>query len=353
MCTHQELHPQQPRTLLVGNFFETCLHYAERLFPGRFPNFVERPCIFVQSDLPSIFMNDWDDLRFFLAVARCGSLSSAARELGVSQPTVGRRIANFEHKLGATLFSTTPTGQQLSAIGQRLLTHAKGMESNALAVELLASGRDAGLSGLVRITANDWLVERALASLLGPLLLDHPGLEIELLADPHHLNLTRREAEIALRPSRFEHQELVEILVGSISFEWYASDSYLTRHGTPDFSNQCEGHTLIVMSEMLKKIPDLGWLPHFASRARVGARANARLPMAMLAVSGVGLACLPAFLGDSMPSLCRIPTPIPGPKRKLWMAAHRDARSVPRIQTTLAFLKENFARIGPALCPER
>ncbi|HEX9641676.1 MAG TPA: LysR family transcriptional regulator [Candidatus Krumholzibacteria bacterium] len=105
-------------------------------------------------------MLDWDDLRYFLAVARSGTLSAAARVLRVTQPTVGRRMAAFEKRLGAKLFVQTPAGHVLSQTGTRLLEHAERMESDALAAERVASGRDSGLSGLVRITASEWLVDR-------------------------------------------------------------------------------------------------------------------------------------------------------------------------------------------------
>lgn len=296
-------------------------------------------------------MLDWDDLRFFLAVAREGTLSAAARSLRVTQPTVGRRIGAFEKRLGARLFAVTPTGHVLSATGKRLLVHAERMESDAIAVERVASGRDTGLRGPVRVTASEWMIDRVLAPVLGPFLARHPGLSVELLAEPRHLSLVRREADIALRPSRFEHQEVVEMSVAVVAFGLYASDGYLAAHGAPDFKRQCEGHKLIAMSETLSKVPDVDWLPELAAKAQVVARANGRMPMASLASASVGMACLPRFVGDAASSLRLLPTPVPGPERQLWIAAHRDTRSVPRIKSTLAFLKDALRHLRPALQP--
>jgi DNA-binding transcriptional LysR family regulator len=296
-------------------------------------------------------MVDWDDLRVFLAVARAGSFSAAARVLGVAQPTVGRRIAGLERSLGARLFVAAATGQSLSRTGQMMLARAEQMEAAALAAERVATGRDAGLRGRVVITASEWLVGGVLGPLLGPLVGEHPGLELELVADARHLNLARRDADIAVRPSRFEQAEVVQRQVGVLAFGLYASDGYLARRGAPDFAAQCEGHELIAMSESLTKIPDVEWLPQIAARARIAVRTNGREPMVAMAAAGLGLACLPRFLGDRAPNLRLLPTPVPGPRRQLWLGVHRDVRSVPRVRASAAFLAEALGRLAWVLGP--
>ncbi len=297
-------------------------------------------------------MLDWDDLRFFLAVSRAGSMTAAASELGVAQPTVGRRLAALEQRLGAKLLQHLPSGQALSTTGQRLVAHAEQMEQSALAVERVATGRDVGLRGRVVITASEWLVARVLGPALAPLCAEHPELELELLADPRHLSLARRESDLALRPSRFKEAAVVSRRVAALSFGLYASSVYLAEHGAPDFGAGAAGHRLIAMSESLTEIPDRPWLAKIASRARVVARANGRLAQVALAEHGVGLVCLPRFLGDLSAGLHALATPEPGPERALWLGAHRDARSVPRVATTIEFLARALARLKPALCPQ-
>jgi DNA-binding transcriptional LysR family regulator len=294
-------------------------------------------------------MHDWDDFRYFLAVAREGSLSKAARTLAVAQPTVGRRLQRFEERLGARLLLATNSGQELSPTGRRILAHAERIELEMLGVERLASGRDAGLSGHLRLTASEWMLQSVVGPLLAPFVARYPALELELLAEARHLSLLRREAELTLRPSRTQQAEVVEREVAVVAFGLYASHAYLAEHGTPDFSRQAEGQRLIAMSETLRTIVDVDWLPAFASRARVVARANGRGPMLSMATAGVGLACLPRFLGDAMPALRKLTTPLPDPERKLFLAVHRDARTVPRVKATFAFLVESFERLGPAL----
>ena len=294
-------------------------------------------------------MLDWDDLRFFLAIARAGSLSGASPTLGVTQPTSGRRLTAFERSLGAKLFERTPAGHVLTPVGLRRLGHAERMEADAVAAERLASGADAGVRGQVRVTASEWMIDRVIAPLLGPLLLQHPGLRVELAADARHLSLVKREADLAVRPSRFEHQEVVETAVATLGFGLYASDGYLAEFGAPDFTRGAEGHRLIVMSESLTKIPDLDWLPRIVSRAEIVACSNGRLPMATLAASGVGLVCLPRYMGDAAPSLRRLGTPAAEPERTLFVAMHQDGRRVPRVRATAAYLKERLRRLQPAL----
>lgn len=297
-------------------------------------------------------MLDWDDLRFFLAVARDGSLSRAARSLGVTQPTVGRRVAAFERRLGADLFVATPTGQTLSSTGARILAHAERMDADALTVARLASGRDVGLRGQVRVTASEWMVDGVLAPLVAPFMARHPGLELELVADPRHANLARREADIAIRPSKSDQKDVVHREIASLSFGLYASDGYLATKGIPDFDRGAAGHTLIAMSEALGKIPDVDWLPQIVPHARVVVRTNGRAPMARMAATGIGLACLPRFLGDATPALRLLATPVAAPERRLWLAFHGDARAVPRVKATAAFLAESVGRLRPALRPD-
>jgi DNA-binding transcriptional LysR family regulator len=232
-----------------------------------------------------------------------------------------------------------------------MLGQAEQMELSAIAAERLASGRDVGLRGRVTITATEWFIGSVLAPLLGPFVIRYPELELELLADVRHLSLLRREADIAIRPSRFEQADVVERRIGFLSFGLYAADSYLALHGAPDFGRQCEGHTLIAMSEALGKVPDVGWIPEVAGRARVAVRANGREPMVRMAAAGIGIACLPRFLGDREPNLRFLPTPCEGPRRELWLGFHRDGRAAPRVKATTTFLAESVARLAVALDP--
>ena len=297
-------------------------------------------------------MLDWDDLRFFLAVVREGTLSGAARVLGVTQPTVGRRVAGCEARLGALLFERTPAGLLPSETGRSMLAHAEQMEAHALFAENLATGRSAGVSGSVRITATEWAARSLIGPALGPLLDRHRGLSVELLADARHLSLLKREADVALRASRFTHADVVQHAVAPLAFGLYASDGYLARYGTPDFTTGCEGHALITMTDGLAKLADYEWLPALTDKARVVVRTNGREPMATMALAGFGIACLPRFLGDATPGLRRLSTPAAIPSRKLWLGVHRAARATPRVRAVVDFLTQTLRGLARALDPD-
>ncbi|MBS0658923.1 MAG: LysR family transcriptional regulator [Verrucomicrobia bacterium] len=294
---------------------------------------------------------DWDDLRFLLAVARGGSYSAAARTLGVTQPTVGRRIAAFEKHLGARLLGRTAAGLSLTGSGQQLRAHAERMEREAHAAEAATTGHDEGLEGPVRITASEWVARSVLGPLLAPFLERHPRLVLHLVADARHLNLARREADIAIRPSRFRQQEVYQREIAAVEFALYASDHWLARNGPPDFARGCPGAPLIAMSEEMTTIVDVDWLPRIAANARVVARVNGREAMATLSAAGLGLVCLPRLLGDATPGLRLLRTPGPLPRRKLWLGVHGSARAIPRVKATLDHLRASFGDLRDRLQP--
>lgn len=297
-------------------------------------------------------MLDWDDLRFFLAVAQHGSLSSAARSLRVTQPTVGRRLDALERRLGSRLFHRTPAGFTLTATGEGIRAHVERMEQDALAAERQATGRDIGLSGTVRVSTTEWLAGHVLGPLLVPLGSRHPGLELELSADVRRVNLTQREADLALRVVPFEQQDIFQRRLARVAFGLYATEDYLARHGTPDFERQCEGHALVLMSDEQGPIADVAWLRTVAGRARAAFRVNNRDVQARVAGAGAGLACLPRYLGDSVEGLRRLATPTPAPVKDLWLGVHRDQRATPRVKAVADFIARELQRLGPALNPE-
>jgi len=293
----------------------------------------------------------WDDLQYFLAVAQHGTLSAAAKALHVTQPTVGRRIAGLEQQLGAELFVRAPGGFQLTAVAHGMLAHAEAMRDHAARAESRASGHDVGIAGNVRITASEWMIRSVLGPMLGPLLTEHPLLELELFAEARHLNLVKREADLALRPSEFQHESVFQRAVASMEFGLYAADTYLSRHGAPVLENGSPGHVFLDMTHDLGTIVDRAWLKDWMARAHVAVRCNGREPMATLAAAGVGIACLPCFLGDGTAGLRRLVTPTPGPVRKLWLGVNRAARRTPRIQVASAFLADGLRRLQRALHP--
>jgi len=291
---------------------------------------------------------DWDDLRFLLALSRHGTLTAAAAVLGVTQPTVGRRLTALERQLRASLFRTTSQGTELSSVGEALVRRAARMEAEALEATRLASGRDAGVTGRLTITASEWLVSRVLGPGLGGLLRAHPGLRVDLVASARWANLARGEADIALRPAAFQQQAIFQREVARIGYGLYAARDYLRTHGRPDFALRCPGHALVTMDEDVPTA-DRPWLRETAGEAAVLARTNGREGLAALAAAGIGLACLPRLIGDGLPGLERLTPPAPPPERRLWLGVHRDLRNLARVRATITHLTGLLRERQPAL----
>jgi DNA-binding transcriptional LysR family regulator len=291
---------------------------------------------------------DWDDLRFLLALSRHRTLTAAAAVLGVTQPTVGRRLAALERRLRAKLFRSTPQGAELSSVGEALVRRAQRMEAEALEATRLASGRDEGVQGRLSVTASEWLVVRVLGPGLRYLLQAHPGLRVDCVASARWANLARGEADIALRPAAFQQQAVFQRELARVAYGLYASGEYLQRHGSPDFGCGCAGHLLLTMDEEVP-IADTPWLREVAPEARVVARSNGREALAVMAAAGLGLACLPRLVGDQTAGLSLLSPPVPAPERRLWLGVHRDVRHLARVRAAIGHLTELFRELQPAL----
>lgn len=168
-------------------------------------------------------MLDWDDLRFFLAIARHGSLSAAARDLRVAQSTAGRRLAALEATLGVRLLNRTPEGYVPTLAGQDVRRQAERLEAEALALQRNVGGRDTRLAGLVRVTCAEAVASHILAPCFAALHRRHPDIMIELLPGTRELSLSRREADISVQLARPDQHDLVVRRLGRLAFGVYAS----------------------------------------------------------------------------------------------------------------------------------
>lgn len=281
-------------------------------------------------------MLDWDDLRFLLAIARHGSLSAAARELRVTQSTVGRRLAALEAGLGVRLLHRTPEGYVVTLAGEAFLAHAERIEVEALAAERLVGGGDRRLEGVVRVTAVEALAGHILPSCFATLHRLYPDISIELLPNIRHLSLAMREADIAVRLARFEQQDLLVRRIGRLGFGLYASPAYLERHGEPDFDAGCPGHRLIAWLDTEEVQPLARWLAEVAPRARAGLRTDNPEAQRQAVLDGDGMACLARVQADlDQERLQRLQPPVPIPVLDIWLAVHRDNRNTSRIRTVL------------------
>ncbi len=293
-------------------------------------------------------MLDWDDLQSFLALARHGSLSAAARALGVQQSTMSRRLAAMEARTGAALLQKTPSGLVPTAVGQSILGNAERIEAEVLAAEHIITGRDVRLEGVVRITTIETLTVEILMPILARLRDKQPGITIELSIATRNLSLSHHEADIALRVARLTQLDLAVRKVATLGSGLYASQSYLDQHGTPDLTAGCPGHTVITTNQDLMGTPDMAWLAEHTAQACVVLRTNNRYAQRAACQQGVGLACLGRLIGDNSGLVRLDATP---PSRELWMAVHNSIRHTPRIRAVTDALATGLRAAASRLDP--
>lgn len=276
-------------------------------------------------------MLDWDDLRSFLAIARHGTLSAAARALGVRQSTMGRRLAALEARAGARLLVRTPRGFVLTAAGEAVRGEVERMEQAAFAVERTVSGRDIRLEGVVRLTTVEGFAEVALMPVLAALARDYPGIVVELIGADRTLSLAAGEADLAIRMARPRGQSILARRVGSVRFGLYASAGYLAAHGVPDFkAGGGAGHRLILTRDETGMYPEIDRLVALAPQAVPALRADNRASHIAAARAGLGIAVLAHHTARGT-GLVRLASPDLG-GREIWLAQHRDTRETPRIR---------------------
>jgi DNA-binding transcriptional LysR family regulator len=284
---------------------------------------------------------DWDDLRTFLAIARHGTLSGAARALKVTQPTMGRRLAAMEDRTGARLLQRLPGGFALTPLGESVLGNAERIELEALSAERTITGRDVALEGVVRLTTVDTLAARVVTPALVALQQVHPGIIVELVPDTRTLSLSKREADIALRMSRFEGHEVVARKVGTLALGLYASPIW----------QKVEQPRLISVLDDQAHLPEAKWLVEQYPGADIAFRSNSREVQVWAAKSGAGIAAIACYRADGEPGLIRLRPDLPNLTRDIWLGVHSDMRHMPRIRAVMdaiiAALGEQQASLNP------
>ncbi|WP_286785148.1 MULTISPECIES: LysR family transcriptional regulator [Pseudomonas] len=270
---------------------------------------------------------DWDDLRFFLAIARAGSLGAAARQLGVSHPTVGRRLQALEQASGQAFFRRTGEGLVPTAIGEGILSLAEEMESSALAIARRIDGSGEQPEGILRISSADWFAGYVLAPVLGELVRRYPAVVPEVIAGMRLSDLTRREADIAFRIVPFDQPDIVQRRLMSMPYGLYTSAALPFEPGLDG-----SGCTLILMNTAQAYYPDVLWVQRMLPAARTAFTSSSRTVQARMCAQGLGIAVLPRLLGDQLPGLTRIDLGEAPPPRDIWMGYHQDMRRLDRLR---------------------
>jgi DNA-binding transcriptional LysR family regulator len=285
---------------------------------------------------------NWDDLRYFLAVARAGRLTTAARRLHVDHATCSRRIAALEAALAATLFERRPQGYFLTDYGHRLMAMAETMESQVLAAQSEVGGQDLSLSGTARIGAPDGFTTYFLAPRIGRLTAKYPGLEIQLVASPRLLSLSKREADMVISLNRPVEGKVVARKLTDYDLALFASRGYLKSAPPIRTPEDLFAHPIIGYVDDLIFAPELNYLDEVAKGLRAKLQSSNLIAQMTATIAGGGLCVLPLFMTAQQPTLVRVLPDAVGLRRSFWFAVNADLRNLARMRMIADFLSSEI-----------
>lgn len=278
---------------------------------------------------------DWDDLRFFLAVSERGSISAAATYLKVNHSTVLRRLAGLENRLAVRLFDRLPQGYRITAQGEELRNQLRLVKEQIEATERSLGGRDLAPSGLIRVTTTDTLIGGLLMPLLGEFKTSYPAISLEIIINNYFFNLTRREADVAVRPSNRVPENLVGRRLGRLRSAVYASRNYLKKRGK---RTDWAAYDWVAPEEALAHLAQAKWMRANVPEHRVVVRVDSLLTMVDAVRCGLGAGMLLCLLADSKKELVRLSKPVDELDTEVWILTHPSLKRVARIQAFTDFL---------------
>lgn len=290
-------------------------------------------------------MLSWDDLRVLLQIARAGSAGRAAARLGVHPATVFRRLNAAERNIGVRLFERRPSGYVATAAGEELLAVAEPIEQEVAELERRIAGRDTRPSGTVRLTTTDTLLFRLLTPHLASFRRSCPEIDLHVVVSNRFLDLTRHDADIAIRPTLSPGGTLVGRRISAIASAVYGRDGE-PADGAPPHPADREW---VVPDESLAQLPARQWLAERGAARRPVYRVNTLVGALEAAKAGIGLAVLPCFMGDAEPGLRRLGPPVPELVSELWLLTHEDMRRVARVRALIDFLADALRGERPLL----
>jgi DNA-binding transcriptional LysR family regulator len=294
-------------------------------------------------------MFDWNDLRYFLAVARRGSTIAAAEALKVNQSTVQRRLAVLEQAIGCKLVQRLPTGYGLTETGTALQPHAEAVEAAILSFERQIAAVDTALSGTIRVTSPEGLAYLVLTPLIEKFQVRYPGLRVDVVLTDRKLDLAKGESDIALRTGPQQDSALVGRKIADVAWGFYASRSYAERNGTMSRLDDIGRHPVIHYDSEMAGIRPATWLREAARGSPVVARCSGVTGALLTAKAGVGLALLPSHIGDTEADMVRMFGPVPDVISECHMLAHPDLHKTPRIRAFFDFMIVEIKAFRPLL----
>lgn len=271
---------------------------------------------------------DWDDLRFVLAVADSGSLNRAASALRVNRTTVLRRINAFEQNHGVRLFDRLPNGYVLTPAGDEILTAARGFENVIVSLERKLAGQDLRPEGLVRVTTTDTLLNSVLTGALDEFQRTYPGITLDVTSGNAFANLSKRDADVAIRPVLDPPEFLIGRRIGGVAFAVYAA----ANGGSGSVADDLARERWLGPDDTLAGTSVAQWMRSALPAVRPAIRTDSLVSLRELCAAGLGLAALPCYLGDSDARLVRVRAPVDEMATALWVLTHPDLARTARVR---------------------
>ena len=283
---------------------------------------------------------NWHLFPTLLALADHGSLLAAARHLGLSQPTVGRQLAELERQCGMVLFERTARGLRATDNARSLLPHARRMAEEAAALERSLQASQTTVAGTVRLTASQPVATVLLPPLIARLAHAWPQIQIELVATNAISNLLEREADIALRMVRPEQGSLIARRIAAVRMTACAHADYLLRHGTPTTIADLSAHRLVGQDRETDLIRGFAAMGAPVSPQRFAFRSDDFVVYAKAVEAAIGVGFMARYLAAAAPGVVQLLADLPLPELPLWLTAHRELHSSPRIRAVWDFLAQ-------------
>ncbi|KFC66228.1 Transcriptional regulatory protein [Devosia sp. LC5] len=295
-------------------------------------------------------MQDWDDIRFYLALVRTGSTTGAAKLLAVNHSTVSRRIAQLEERIGARLFDRLASGAVPTAAGAALVAVAEQVERKATEFSRGASAEDARLAGRLVVTAPPLLANHVLMPMVAEFARRHPDIELELVASDQLSSLTRHEADIAIRATAAPQDTLMGHRLIANENGLYCSQGFLDRRGLDATkAAQCDDLDWIWIDQSKGSPP---WTKRYFPRGRALAKVDGKSTGLAAARAGMGVVELPLMVGRVIADLVLLPGLQAPSDKDVWVLYHRDFRRTARVRAFVVEVRNQFRALGP-LEPKR
>lgn len=285
---------------------------------------------------------NWDNFRFFLALAEKHTLIAAAAELEVSHTTVLRRIKAFEAQLGAQLFTHSPDGYKLTDKGHELHKQANLLKTSVDSITRSVVGADNEISGKITLTTPDTIGYQLMPDILARLTAQYPALRIELLIQNHITDITRLEAEVAIRTGFNPPPDLIGKKLGKLKFCLCASDEYLKHKPVDHLPDNLQQHRFITLSGKFDKAVFNHWLLNQIPTERSEIVADGLMSALQLCRKGCGITVLPEYLASRDPCLVTINSTEPAPANDVWLLSHKDLRNSAKIKALKQFLAQEL-----------